>query len=165
MDTLPLLSLLSLTFLQVFLPSTSAFIFSTFSPSSLGSISFPISTKQIYSFNFPRNLHPFQVCTTSSVDSWFRSRVTLINSHPLPGMTNFLGAVTEKCDAPFVPPSGSYDRLANQSLAALNLPNFWQNKRLFSLANRHSPAAWLAEIIPKCLVHIITSNWQIVGSA
>ncbi|TKS85698.1 Leucine-rich melanocyte differentiation-associated protein [Collichthys lucidus] len=38
-----------------------------------------------------------------------------------PGMTNFPSTVTKKYDTPFVPPSGSYDRLANQSSAGLSV--------------------------------------------
>lgn len=51
-------------------------------------------------------MHSFQVCTTSggARTRGFVSRVTLINSHRLPVMTNFPGAVSKKYDAPFVPP-------------------------------------------------------------
>lgn len=82
-------------------------------------------------------MHRFQVCTTSggAGTHGLGSRVTLINSHPLPGMTNFAAAVNKKYDAPIVvvvppspppplTPSGGSDRLANQRTAGLNLPNF-----------------------------------------
>lgn len=121
--------LLTLKFLKLsllFLPSCPYSVFSACPSSSQSCISSLISTRQIYSFNFPTNMRCFQVCTTSggAGTRGLSSRVALINSRPLPGMTNFPSTVTKKYDTPFVPPSGSYDRLANQSSAGLNLLNF-----------------------------------------
>lgn len=84
-----------------------SFVFFFACPSSSRScISSLISNEQVYSFNFPTNMPRFQVCTTSggAGTRGLGSRVTLINSRPLPGMTNFPGAVTKKYDAPFVFP-------------------------------------------------------------
>lgn len=80
--------------------------------SSLSYVSSLISTKQIYSFNFPRSMHCFQVCTTSggAGTHGLGSRVPLINSHPLLGMTNFPGAVTKNYDAALFPPQAAVTR-------------------------------------------------------
>lgn len=82
------------------------------SSSSLSYVSSLISTKQIYSFNFPRSMHCFQVCTTSggAGTRGLGSRVPLINSHPLLGMTNFPGAVTKNYDAALFPPQAAVTR-------------------------------------------------------
>lgn len=82
------------------------------SSSSLSYVSSLISTKQIYSFNFPRSMHCFQVCTTSggAGTHGLGSRVPLINSHPLLGMTNFPGAVTKNYDAALFPPQAAVTR-------------------------------------------------------
>lgn len=80
--------------------------------SSLSYVSSLISTKQIYSFNFHRSMHCFQVCTTSggAGTHGLGSRVPLINSHPLLGMTNFPGAVTKNYDAALFPPQAAVTR-------------------------------------------------------
>lgn len=115
-------------------------------------------------------MHCFQVCTTGSGAGihGLGSKVSLTNSHLLSGMTNFPSAVIKRYDTPFVPPSGTWDGLASQRAAGLNLPNFQTKQKCRT--NRHSPLFdWVpppqpAEITLKCLVHIITSNWQIAGS-
>lgn len=114
-------------------------------------ISSLISTKQIYSFNFPpetcitsRWIQPAVVLRTRGLGS----KVTLINSHPLLGMTNFPGAVTKKYDAPFVPPSGSSDRLANQRAAGLNLPNFLTKQKALLSCKQTQPCC-----LTGCLLH------------
>lgn len=62
-----------------------------------------------------------EVLSKSSV---LKSKVSLINSQPLFGMTKFPCAVIEVYDTPFVIHSDSCGMLANQGAAALNLPNF-----------------------------------------
>lgn len=119
-----------------------SFVFFFACPSSSRScISSLISNEQVYSFNFPTNMPRFQVCTTSggAGTRGLGSRVTLINSRPLPGMTNFPGAVTKKYDAPFVSPSGSCDRLANHRAAGLNLPNFSTKQKALQSRKQTQP--------------------------
>ena len=98
---------LSRDYLALPMPPSSLWLLHYFIvPSLLQVLPLLRSTKQIYSFNFPRSIRCFQVYTTCSGTGTCESgsRVTLINSHPLLGRTNFTAAVMKRYDAPFVPP-------------------------------------------------------------
>ena len=114
----------------------------------------------------------FQVCVVvlGPVDPG--SGVTLINSRPLTGMTNFPGAVNEKFDAPFVPPpQAAVTGWPIRGLQVFKSAKFFDKTKVSSVAQTDTSLLpdWLpvpppAEITLQCLVHVITSNWQIVGS-